>query len=142
MLGLCCCTGFSLVVESGRCAPVVKQEPLIAAPSLWHGLEGVRASAVAARARAVVVAPGSTAQAQRLWCPGLDARWHGGSSRTRERASISYKSRRILYPPSHQGSPTPLFLPGEFHGQSSLAGYSPWSRKKLDRAELLSTLRG
>jgi len=23
--------------------------------------------------------------------------------------------------------PTPVFLPGEFHGQRSLAGYSPWS---------------
>ena len=22
--------------------------------------------------------------------------------------------------------PTPVFLPGEFHGQRSLAGYSPW----------------
>ena len=28
--------------------------------------------------------------------------------------------------------PTPVFLPGEFHGQRSLAGYSPWSRKELD----------
>ena len=25
--------------------------------------------------------------------------------------------------------PTPLFLPGEFHGQKSLAGYSPWGRR-------------
>ena len=25
--------------------------------------------------------------------------------------------------------PTPLFLPGESHGQRSLAGYSPWGRK-------------
>ena len=25
--------------------------------------------------------------------------------------------------------PTPVFLPGESHGQRSLAGYSPWSRK-------------
>ena len=25
--------------------------------------------------------------------------------------------------------PTPVFLPGEFHGQSSLAGYSPWGTK-------------
>ena len=25
-----------------------------------------------------------------------------------------------------------LFLPGEFHGQRSLAGYSPWGHKKLD----------
>ena len=25
--------------------------------------------------------------------------------------------------------PTPVFLPGESHGQRSLAGYSPWCRK-------------
>ena len=25
---------------------------------------------------------------------------------------------------------TPVFLPGESHGQRSLAGYSPWSRKE------------
>ena len=24
----------------------------------------------------------------------------------------------------------PVFLPGEFHGQRSLAGYSPWGRKE------------
>ena len=28
--------------------------------------------------------------------------------------------------------PTPLFLPGEFHGQRSLVGYSPWGQKKSD----------
>ena len=28
--------------------------------------------------------------------------------------------------------PTPVFLPGKFHGQKSLAGYSPWRRKKSD----------
>ena len=27
--------------------------------------------------------------------------------------------------------PTPVFLPGEFHGQGSLAGYSPWARKRV-----------
>jgi len=26
----------------------------------------------------------------------------------------------------------PVFLPGEFHGQGSLVGYNPWSRKELD----------
>ena len=31
--------------------------------------------------------------------------------------------------------PTPVFLPGEFHGQSSLTGYSPWGRKDLDTTE-------
>ena len=28
--------------------------------------------------------------------------------------------------------PTPVFLPGEFHGQRSLAGYVPWGCKKSD----------
>ena len=27
--------------------------------------------------------------------------------------------------------PTPLFLPGESHGQRSLADYSPWGHKEL-----------
>ena len=30
---------------------------------------------------------------------------------------------------------TPVSLPGEFHGQRSLAGYSPWGHKELDTAE-------
>ena len=33
--------------------------------------------------------------------------------------------------------PTPVFWPGEFHGQRSLAGYSPWSHKELDMTERL-----
>ena len=33
--------------------------------------------------------------------------------------------------------PTPVFLPGKFHGQRSLVGYSPWVRKELDMTELL-----
>ena len=31
--------------------------------------------------------------------------------------------------------PIPVFLPGESHGQRSLAGYSPWGRKELDMTE-------
>ena len=31
--------------------------------------------------------------------------------------------------------PTPVFLPGESHGQRSLAGYSPWGRKESDTTE-------
>ena len=34
--------------------------------------------------------------------------------------------------------PAPVFLPGEFHGQRSQAGYSPWGCNKSDRAERLS----
>ena len=31
--------------------------------------------------------------------------------------------------------PSPIFLPGESHGQRSLAGYSPWGCKELDTTE-------
>ena len=33
--------------------------------------------------------------------------------------------------------PTPVLLPGKFHGQRSLVGYSPWGRKELDTTERL-----
>ena len=36
--------------------------------------------------------------------------------------------------------PTQVFSYGGFHGQRSLAGYSPWGRKQSDRTERL-TLR-
>ena len=29
--------------------------------------------------------------------------------------------------------PTSVFLPGKSHGQSSIAGYSPWGRKESDK---------
>ena len=32
--------------------------------------------------------------------------------------------------------PTAVFLPGESHGQRSLAGYSPQGHKELDRTEV------
>ena len=32
-----------------------------------------------------------------------------------------------------------VFLPGEFHGQRRLVGYSPWDHKGLDMTERLST---
>ena len=31
--------------------------------------------------------------------------------------------------------PTPVFLPGESHGQRSLAGYHPWGHKESDKTE-------
>ena len=36
------------------------------------------------------------------------------------------------------GQPTPVFLPGESHGQRSLVGYSSWGHKELDTTEQLS----
>ena len=36
--------------------------------------------------------------------------------------------------------PTPVLLPGKFHGQRSLVGYSPWGLKESDTAERLHFL--
>ena len=35
--------------------------------------------------------------------------------------------------------PTLVFLPGEFHGQRSLVGSSPWGHKELDMTEVTNT---
>ena len=41
--------------------------------------------------------------------------------------------------PLEKGMATPpVFLPGEFHGQRSLAGYSPWDHKESDTTEQLT----
>ena len=34
--------------------------------------------------------------------------------------------------------PTPVLLPGEFQGQRSLAGHSPWGRRESDMTEQMS----
>ena len=36
---------------------------------------------------------------------------------------------------------TPVFLPGEFHGQRNLAGYRPWGHTELDMTEQLTLIR-
>ena len=36
--------------------------------------------------------------------------------------------------------PTPVLLPGKFHGQRRLVSYSPWSRKESDTTERFHSL--
>ena len=38
---------------------------------------------------------------------------------------------------SRKWQPTPVLLPGKFHGLRSLVGYSPWGRKESDTTEQL-----
>ena len=40
-------------------------------------------------------------------------------------------------PGRRKWQPTPIFLPGKFHGQRSLVGYSPWGCKELDMTDRL-----
>ena len=62
-------------------------------------------------------------------------RWHRGKESTcnagdaRDVGLIPESGRR-------KWQPTPVFLPGEFHGQRSLVGCSPQGHKELDMTEL------
>ena len=51
---------------------------------------------------------------------------------TRDAGSIPGLGR---YPGGRAWQPTPVFLPGESHGQRSLAGYSPKRNKESDMTE-------
>ena len=52
-----------------------------------------------------------------------------------KRHSFSLWIRKI--PWGRAWLPTPVFLPGEFHGQRNLVGYSPWGHKESDTTERL-----
>ena len=41
-----------------------------------------------------------------------------------------------------QWQPTPVLLPGNFHGRRSLVGCSPWGREESDTTELLLSCIG
>ena len=45
-----------------------------------------------------------------------------------------------MIPWRREWQPTPVFLPGEVHGQRSLEGYCLWGRKELDTTEQLTSL--
>ena len=57
-------------------------------------------------------------------------------SRRSKRHGFNSWVRKI--PWSRKWEATPVFLPGESHGQKSLVGYTPWCRKELDKTEWLS----
>ena len=59
------------------------------------------------------------------------------------KSKVSQKERNkyhiLIYIYWRRGwQPTPLFSPGEFHVQRSLAGYSPWGHKASETSERLS----
>ena len=58
-------------------------------------------------------------------------------SRESRRRWKKWISPRCLIPWRRKWQPTPVFLPGEFQGQRSLVGYSPWGRKDSDMTEQL-----
>ena len=53
---------------------------------------------------------------------------------------ITFLSLSHLLPGEANDNPTPVFLPGESHGQRSLVGYSLWSCKESDTTEQLNNI--
>jgi len=63
-------------------------------------------------------------------------------------SDLGLQCRRLRFDPwvrkiswRREWLPSPVFLPGEFHGQRNLVGYSPWGRKESDMTKTF-TLKG
>ena len=65
----------------------------------------------------------------RLLTPILIYQWELGFSSIESWKSIKFWRRKW--------QPTPVFLPGESHGQRSLTDYSPWGHKESDTTKQL-----
>ena len=66
-----------------------------------------------------------------------------GGTTSKEPACQYRRHKRHRFDPSFGKTPwetawqpTPVFLPGESHGQGSLVGYSPWGCKELDTTKV------
>ena len=112
-LGLCCCVqAFSSCGKWGLLFLAV-HGLLTAVASLVaeHGLQSAGFSSCGTWAQQLWLA-GSRAQAQQLWCTGLAAPWHVGSSRTRARTRVPCIGRQILNHCATREVPARLFLSG------------------------------
>ena len=56
---------------------------------------------------------------------------------TRDAGSVPELGR---FPLSGKRKPTQVFLPGKFHGQRSLVGYSPWNHKRVRHDFAITTI--
>ena len=65
---------------------------------------------------------------------GATAKEHACQSRRQKRHGFDPWVGKIIWRRVWQ--PTPVFLPGESHGQRTLMGNSPWSHKELDMTKV------
>ena len=69
------------------------------------------------------------------WCSGKESTCQ---CRRLKRWVFDPWVRKILW--SRKWHSTPIFLPGESHGQRSLVGYSPWAHKESDMTENIHSM--
>ena len=76
----------------------------------------------------------------RYYCGNQGApRWHSGKEPTCQYRRYRFHPWVMKIPWSRKWQPASGFLPGKFHGQRSLEGYSSWGHRELDTTEWLST---
>ena len=63
---------------------------------------------------------------------GWASQWHSGKESACQYRRCKFDLWVWKIPWKKKWQPTPVFLPGESHGQKSLAGYSPWGHKESD----------
>ena len=68
------------------------------------------------------------------WCSGKESTYQ---YRRHKRRGFDPWVGKI--PWREEWQPTPVFLPGESHGQRSLAGYSPWGHRESDTTDFILT---
>ena len=64
-------------------------------------------------------------------------RWLSGKESTNQCRRLGFNPWAGKIPCRRKWQPTPVFSPGESHGQRSLAGYSPWGPSESDTTEWL-----
>ena len=64
--------------------------------------------------------------------------WLSGEESACQSRSCGFDPRNGKIPWRRAWQPTPVFLPGESHGQRSLVGYSPWGCKQSDTTQWLN----
>ena len=82
----------------------------------------------------------------RVWLHGWYRVCFSGGTSGKESTCQCRRCKRRRFNPwvgkipwSSKWQPAPVFLPWKFHGQRSLAVYSPWGHKELDTTVWLST---
>ena len=65
----------------------------------------------------------------------MPPRWRSGKECTCQCRRCRFNPWVGKIPWRREWQPTPVFLPGECHGQRSMVGYSPWGYKESDMTE-------
>jgi len=74
-------------------------------------------------------------------CFPVGANGKGSACQCRRHMRLEFNPRNRKIPWNRKWQPTPISLPGKFHGQRSLAGYCPCGHKESDITEKYTNIQ-